>query len=159
MSAERLRALGERLHGARWQAAMARDLGVSDRRLRQWLSGDPIPPGIWRDLERIEAGRGRWPTDEWIVGTDAEGLREYIIHTRAPRFVARVAIDGDGSVDLISGVTYACRAGELICEVAWMDTPPTSEPEVLDLFQRAEAVIDTYTAGKAIAAMSAINAA
>lgn len=143
-----LRAIGERLHGTRWQTALARDLGVSDRRVRQWLSGDPIPAGVWRDLERLQVERRGWPRDEWIIGSDAEGQREYIIHTRAPRFIARIASDDEeiGTADRITGITYACAGGETLCEVVWQDPMPTSEPEVRDLFQRAETAIDIYTA-------------
>ncbi|MGH0003495.1 hypothetical protein ACQU0X_25755 [Pseudovibrio ascidiaceicola] len=46
---------GEALYGDRWQADLARSLGLSDgRRIRQWLSGDrPIPDGIWKDIMRL----------------------------------------------------------------------------------------------------------
>jgi hypothetical protein len=144
----RLRTTGERLHGARWQTALARDLNVSDRRVRQWLAGDPIPAGVLRDLERLETEKRGWPRDEWIIGTDAEGSREYIIHTRAPRFVARLAQE-DGHADLLTGITYACGSGETLCEVAWIDAAPMDEPSLLDLFQRAETAIDIYTADSA----------
>jgi transcriptional regulator with XRE-family HTH domain len=46
-----LTAVGEALYGARWQSDIARDLGVSDRTIRRWASGEDIPrPGVWRDL-------------------------------------------------------------------------------------------------------------
>ncbi|MGH0003486.1 hypothetical protein ACQU0X_25710 [Pseudovibrio ascidiaceicola] len=46
---------GEVLYGERWQADLARSLGLSDgRRIRQWLSGDrPIPDGVWNDIKRL----------------------------------------------------------------------------------------------------------
>lgn len=138
---ERLRLAGERLYGSRWQTAMARSLGVSDRRVRQWLAGDPVPAGIWRDLERIEIERRGWPRDEWLIASDGESRREYVVHTRAPRFVARMAHDGDADADLVTGITYACRGGEMLCEIAWIDPAPASEPELLDLFQRVETAI------------------
>ncbi|MGH0003478.1 hypothetical protein ACQU0X_25670 [Pseudovibrio ascidiaceicola] len=51
---------GEALYGGRWQADLARSLGLSDgRRIRQWLSGDrPIPDGIWKDIKLLLEERG-----------------------------------------------------------------------------------------------------
>ncbi len=40
MLRDELIAVGERLYGARWQSALARALGVSDRTVRRWLAGD-----------------------------------------------------------------------------------------------------------------------
>jgi|GEM_PF-1543762 hypothetical protein len=46
-----LRRSGEALYGERWQAPLARDLGVALRTVQRWTAGDhPIPPGVWRDL-------------------------------------------------------------------------------------------------------------
>jgi transposase-like protein len=48
---ELLTAVGCALYGDRWQSDIARDLGVSDRTIRRWVSGEDIPrPGVWRDL-------------------------------------------------------------------------------------------------------------
>lgn len=45
---------GNALYGERWQSPLARDLGVGDRRVREWVSGDrTTPPGIRADLERL----------------------------------------------------------------------------------------------------------
>ncbi len=143
--AQRLREVGQRLHGERWQTALSRDLGVSDRRVRQWLEGQRVPEGIWADLERIEVERRGWPRDEWLIAGDAEGQREYIVHARAPRFVARVVSDDNDDADTTTGITYNCRGGETLCEIVWHDPIPVSEPELLDLFQRAETALDIYT--------------
>jgi len=44
MKPTELRRAGTTLHGARWQRALARDLGVADRTVRRWLRGDsPMP--------------------------------------------------------------------------------------------------------------------
>ena len=46
-----LTAVGVALYGPRWQSDLARDLGVSDRTVRRWVSGEDIPrQGVWRDL-------------------------------------------------------------------------------------------------------------
>lgn len=143
-AADRLRLAGEQLHGSRWQSALARDLNVSDRRVRQWLAGETIPPGVWLEIERLLTVSKGWPRDEWLIASDAEGLREYIIHTCAPRFIARMAHDGDDA-DTLTGATYACQSGEILCEIVWMDPIPVDEPSLRELFARAETAIDIYT--------------
>lgn len=45
---------GEVLYGDRWQSALARDVGVGDRRVREWIAGDRrIPPGVWADIAAL----------------------------------------------------------------------------------------------------------
>jgi hypothetical protein len=58
-----LAAAGAALYGPRWQSELARSLGVSDRTMRRWLSGEnPIPAGVWGDccallrVRRLEIG-------------------------------------------------------------------------------------------------------
>lgn len=51
---DKLRRYGEALYGERWQSDLARALGINDRRVRQWLTGDrPIPPGVWTDISKL----------------------------------------------------------------------------------------------------------
>ena len=46
-----LQAVGRALYGARWQCALAADLGVSDRTVRRWVAGEARAPlGVWNDL-------------------------------------------------------------------------------------------------------------
>lgn len=46
-----LKLAGEALFGERWQTDLSRELGLSDaRRIRQWLTGRPIPAGVWADI-------------------------------------------------------------------------------------------------------------
>lgn len=54
---------GAALYGPRWQSELARSLGVSDRTMRRWLSGEhEIPAGVWGDccalLKERHAGIG-----------------------------------------------------------------------------------------------------
>jgi len=45
---------GEALYGGRWQSDLSRDLMVSDRTIRRWVSGvDDLPPGVALDLLRL----------------------------------------------------------------------------------------------------------
>ena len=50
-SAELLRRIGEKLYGSRWQTDLSNAIGVNDRSMRRWVSGeDRIPDGVWRDI-------------------------------------------------------------------------------------------------------------
>lgn len=49
-----LLAVGQALYGEQWQAPLGRAIGVSDRQIRRWISGEYDPPaGVWADLERL----------------------------------------------------------------------------------------------------------
>ncbi len=54
-----LRRVGEALYGQRWQSALAIDLDVSDRTMRRWVAGDPIPAGVWGELRDLVDARGQ----------------------------------------------------------------------------------------------------
>lgn len=44
---------GQKLYGKRWQCDLARDLGKSDRQVRRWVAGDPIPSEIFRAVAHL----------------------------------------------------------------------------------------------------------
>jgi hypothetical protein len=49
---------GEALYGPRWQAELARDLGVADRTIRRWVAGtSEVPQGLYVDLLRLTQER------------------------------------------------------------------------------------------------------
>lgn len=49
---------GEALYGPRWQADLARDLGVADRTVRRWVAGtSDVPAGLYVDLLRLTQER------------------------------------------------------------------------------------------------------
>ena len=56
-----LREAGEVLHGGRWQSELARDLGVTDRTMRRWVSGEhAMPEAVLGELLQLcehRAGR------------------------------------------------------------------------------------------------------
>ena len=55
---EKLRLLGDALHGPRWQNAVARDLGVNTRQVHRWVSGQYEPNnGHIADLVAIAKDR------------------------------------------------------------------------------------------------------
>ena len=54
-----LRAAGEALYGARWQTALALDLGVSQRTMQRWAAGShAIPADVPDRLRALLAARG-----------------------------------------------------------------------------------------------------
>jgi hypothetical protein len=59
MAINDLAAIGNALYGPRWQTPLAEALGVSDRTVRRWVAGQPVPDGARRDMWRLCAERGR----------------------------------------------------------------------------------------------------
>lgn len=54
ITVDQLTAIGTALYGSQWQSALARDLGIADRTMRRWVSGEsPIPTGIIAELTRL----------------------------------------------------------------------------------------------------------
>jgi len=55
--------VGESLFGARWQTAMADELGVNSRTIRRWVSGDnAVPESVQKELLEIcEERQQVWP--------------------------------------------------------------------------------------------------
>ena len=67
---EKLRLLGEALHGSRWQNAVSRDLGVNPRQVHRWVSGEYEPSnGHIADLVAIAKVR-QIQIQEAICSTD-----------------------------------------------------------------------------------------
>jgi transposase-like protein len=55
---DKLRLLGEALHGLHWQRAVARDLGINSRQVHRWVSGAYEPhDGHIADLIAIAKNR------------------------------------------------------------------------------------------------------
>ena len=53
-SAALLAEVGRALYGEHFNTALAAALGVNERTIRRWLSGDNTPgPGVWSDLEQL----------------------------------------------------------------------------------------------------------
>lgn len=75
---------------------------------------------------------------EWILGDDAEG-NHYLIHTRTPEFIGRLARDNDDAS--IKGITMELDSGEVLCDIRWYDTPPSN---LLGLHARINAALDAH---------------
>ena len=50
MNPELLEKIGVALYGLRWQADLARDLGVAPRSMQRWLTGDRGMPDLRQEL-------------------------------------------------------------------------------------------------------------
>lgn len=129
----------------------ARRLGMTPRNFRKLLAGeqaihDRTIQSIRHMLGSGDAPTGEWPRDEWIVGEGPQPRRrEYVIHTAAPRFIARVvAMDmltdspepDEEPADVTTGIVY--EAGDsLLCEVTWIDAAPADPTALRQLLDRA----------------------
>lgn len=137
---------------------MARALGVSPRHMRRLAAGDaPITAGIEADIRKMLGGTDipdpDWPRDKWIIGDappeeDTQARREYIMHTKHPRFIARIVqVDDEGRpekseepTDILAGHRYASE-DYVLCEIVWIDPPPSPE-KLLALMEEACDAID-----------------
>lgn len=138
LSTQEFRALGLALFGPGWQTEMARRLDVLPRTVRRWAAGDtPVPD--WVPLELgVTRDAANWPRDEWVLGFGDETDLAYIMHTREPRFIARVVPEGEAA-DL-GGVTTSFDGGE-IRECVWLDPCPP-ESELVSLMREAALVAE-----------------
>lgn len=51
---ELLRNVGTALYGRQWYAKLSDDLGLNRRRIQRWLAeSDPVPDGVWGELEEM----------------------------------------------------------------------------------------------------------
>jgi hypothetical protein len=140
------------LYGPEWQSPLARALGVNARSIRFWASGSrPIPEEIAAKIRNLMGVADpldldqRHPFDDWILG-DGASDREYLIHTRRPRFIARIAADdmeSDDAADRSSGVTFhgGGDSGYTLCEIVWIDAPPGAG-EMVRLMESACDAVD-----------------
>lgn len=68
MTRDELRVAGETLFGEGWQTALARELGVADRTVRRWLSGQiPIGERVGKKINRLLSLRGHSPVGEPVL--------------------------------------------------------------------------------------------
>lgn len=80
------------------------------------------------------------PTPEWIIGEDPAGGDAWLVHTRAPRFTARVChrfavADDKACIRLSCGLTLA--------DLRWL-SPPGRQAAVDELLVRADRVLGDW---------------
>lgn len=143
MTTEEFRAVGLALFGRGWQTRMAERFHVAPRTVRKWASGErAIPERIEQAIMQLanpEVFTDRTP--EWIIGTAPGGDHRFIVHTIAPRFVARVGTDEE----LMDGFAWITCAGEQIGEALWFDVPPPDHI-LRPLMVQAEAALEALCA-------------
>lgn len=147
-----------------WQTAIARRLDVAPRTVRRWLAAGAVPDWAEQRLAELAGltdAAGRWPRDEWLVGTDPSGRRQYVCHLVPPRFVARV-VDADPAgrplgerADTVTGTVYvadgSCLDDEdaphqvLLCEVVWIDSAPVGQ--TVSLMEAASDALEAWESG------------
>lgn len=121
MNATEFAAIGERLFGPRWHTALARTLGVSVRTVQRCAAGThPVPDGLAHDLRVLDAH------DEWIAGDGAVTMNEYLVHTKWPRFIARVVAEDDphDAGAPLSPLVLALDDVTTLRQIIWIDPPP-----------------------------------
>lgn len=102
-----------------WLTSLVRRQGVSNRTVRRW-AGEHTPADL--------------VCNEWILGEVAAGKgREYLIHTRPPRFLARMVNRG---ADIQSSEVYEFPPDHLLCEFQWLDSGPVAPEDLQKLLTR-----------------------
>ncbi|MDF1627053.1 MAG: hypothetical protein P1U84_12285 [Parvibaculaceae bacterium] len=82
---------------------------------------------------------------EWVIATEPEGGREYMIHLTAPRFMFRVASGKDEFTEEPVGLHIHLATGELLCEFVWWDMPPNNEEDRDALIKGGITAFEIYT--------------
>lgn len=136
MNPAEFRARGLARYGNGWQSKLARDLDVNPRTVRRWAAGDvSVPLNVQMHLGGNPPIARDYP-DEWLVASDPNEEREYVIHLAPPRFVGLID-DPDTPGD---GVVLALR-DEAVSSITWIDPPP---PDLLALLRSLQRAIDRY---------------
>ena len=142
-----LATLAEKLFGGQWQHPLARALGLNERTVRRWASGEtPVPE--WAEKWLIAATIPA-TSAEWILGSSVDG-RRYLIRSQAPRFIGEIAAsEPDYDDDPIAGFEdplngnprYIGRLSprEVLYKINWIDLPPGRIEELEELFSMAAA--------------------
>jgi len=107
------------------QGRLAVEAGVAARTARRWALGEAAIPGdVVALLAAAQAGGG----DAWVFGAGNATGREYAVHLRRPRLVARLVDEADpddaASADTLTGLVLALGDDTVLCEVRWIDPPP-----------------------------------
>lgn len=131
-------------------------IGVSFGDFQRILDGvDPISPQVRIRLVNMFGATSNTEhktRDEWILGEGPPPRsREYVIHSCAPRFIARVLALEEMSdtpkpeeqpADTSRGVVYT-HGPSLICEIDWIDPCPTDHDELMALLEAAAEQLDS----------------
>ena len=153
MTTDELVEIGNAIFGWGWQRKIAHILDRNERTVRRWRTGELRVPD--EDAARLRAlyaaadGEkidGEMPVQplppEWIIGTEAHGTdekaAEYLIHTRRPRFIARIVDATDPADDTAppGGLEWTDEDWSL-SNFQWIDEQPRDSIGLGDLMRRA----------------------
>ena len=96
-------------------------------------------PGLLPVEEGWKVSFNTCPPDEWMAGENIDGSRQYLIHSKSPRFIAEILDDVD---DLrIGGFQYQMNTGQWLSDFFWLDPPPE---DLTALLNEAESFIIEY---------------
>ena len=115
-----------------WQSNIAHALDVSPQAIKKIANGGKVNSKIATAmLDLCGETAPQAVHAEWINGEGEDG-REYLIHTRHPRFQALV-ITGETDYDIENdnGVIYQCGYS-LICGFLWIDRRPDNLTELME---------------------------
>ena len=84
-------------------------------------------------------------TDSWIMGDGADSDEAYVVHTTAPRFIAKCANCDPEKVSESYGVSAAVYIDDIVFfDISWIDPAPTSAEALVALFAAANAAVNCY---------------
>ena len=112
-----------------WKVRLAHLFGVTVTEVEAWAEGRlPMPPQVRERLDlQGERDDPIATNDEWIRGDGLdltnEPSRAYLVHTRTPRFIARL-IEGEEAPAV--GRALRIDAASYLNDVAWLDPEPAA---------------------------------
>jgi len=98
-------------------------------------------PGLLPVAEGSEIKQSYNIADDWLVGENINGSRQYIIHIALPRFIAEILDDSDRM--RLAPLQWQMQNGQWLSDFLWIDKPPE---DLTILINEAEEFIEEYDA-------------
>ncbi|HBU2513782.1 MULTISPECIES: hypothetical protein [Raoultella] len=107
---EKLRAVGEAVYGDKWQSPLSRALGISDRTVRNFVSGKSQPENLSnRLLEAMELEMGKIKAAIDIINSDklrGDDISIEMITQIADRYEYSDEQDRKSAIDAMNNAVY-----------------------------------------------------
>ncbi|HAT2282258.1 TPA: hypothetical protein SBQ34_004996 [Raoultella ornithinolytica] len=107
---EKLRAVGEAVYGDKWQSPLSRALGISDRTVRNFVSGKSQPENLSnRLLEAMELEMGKIKAAIDIINSDklrGDDISTEMITQIADRYEYSDEQDRKAAIDAMNNAVY-----------------------------------------------------
>jgi len=134
-------------HGSahNWVGAVSKALNVNRRTVQRIANNGNVSPRLGQALlNLIGEVAPQVVHAEWVNGEGDDG-REYLIHTRKPKFQALIITDGDDyDLDSDAGIKYAFDDC-VLCGFQWIDPMPNNVTELLERAGDAvQSILDNY---------------